>query len=99
MRIPVKTTFLALDSDRIGTPSKRRPAARRQGEGHPHKETVSKGGQDLLDHEAGDGSIPCLVYDPNNGKAKPLELFYNALDERYFAEGGWPVDKPREPPR
>jgi len=51
----------------------------------------------ILDHEAGGGSIAYLVYDPNNGEAKPLELFYNALEERYFPEGGWPVDKPREP--
>jgi hypothetical protein len=51
----------------------------------------------ILDHEAGGGSIAYLLYDPNNGKARPLELFYNALEERYFPEGGWPVGKPREP--
>jgi hypothetical protein len=51
----------------------------------------------ILDHESGGGSIAYLVYDPNNGKAKPLELFHNPLDERYFPEGGWPADKPREP--
>jgi hypothetical protein len=53
----------------------------------------------IQDHEAGGGSIAYLVYDPNNGKAKPLELFYNALPERYFPEEGWPPDKPREPLR
>jgi hypothetical protein len=53
----------------------------------------------ILDHEAGGGSIAYLVYDPNNGKAKPLDLFYNPLGERYFPEGGWPPDKPREPLR
>jgi hypothetical protein len=53
----------------------------------------------IQDHEAGGGSIAYLVYDPNNGRAKPLELFYNALQERYFPEGGWPADRPREPLR
>jgi hypothetical protein len=43
----------------------------------------------VLDHEAGGGSVAYLVYDPNNGEAKPLELFYNALEERYVPEGGW----------
>jgi hypothetical protein len=51
----------------------------------------------ILDHEAGGGSVAYLVYDSNNGKAKPLELFYNALEERYFPEGGWSPDKRREP--
>ena len=51
----------------------------------------------ILDHEAGGGSIAFLVYDSNKGKAKLLELFYNSLEERYFPEGGWPSDKPREP--
>ena len=51
----------------------------------------------ILDHEAGGGSVAYLVYDHNNGKAKPLELFYNALVERFFPEGAWPPDKPREP--
>ena len=53
----------------------------------------------VLDHEAGGGSIAYLVYDPNDGKAKPIELFYNPLQERFFPEGGWPVGKPREPLR
>jgi len=53
----------------------------------------------VLDHEAGGGSIAYLIYDSNDGKAKPVELFYNALEERYFPEGGWPLDKPREPLR
>ena len=51
----------------------------------------------ILDHEAGGGSIAYLVYDANNGKAKAVELFYNALEERFFPEGGWPADKPRMP--
>ena len=51
----------------------------------------------VLDHEAGGGSIAYLVYDPNNGNAQPLELFHNALGERFFPEGGWPADKPRTP--
>jgi hypothetical protein len=42
----------------------------------------------ILDHETGSGSIAYLVYDPNNGKAKPLELFYNALEERFFPKDG-----------
>jgi hypothetical protein len=53
----------------------------------------------VLDHEEGGGSIAYLVYDSSNGKAQPLELFYNALTERFFPEGGWPADKPREPLR
>ncbi len=53
----------------------------------------------ILDHEAGGGSVAYLVYDRNDGKARPVELFYNALPERYFPEGGWPADKPREPLR
>lgn len=51
----------------------------------------------MLDHEAGGGSIAYLIYDPNNGNANPLELFYNPLEERFFPDGGWPPDKPREP--
>jgi len=51
----------------------------------------------VLDHEAGGGSVAYLVYDPNRGKAKPVELFYNALEDSYFPEGSWPADMPREP--
>jgi len=51
----------------------------------------------IQDHEGAKGSIAYLVYDPNNGKAKAVELFYNPLEDRYFPEGGWPADKPREP--
>ncbi len=51
----------------------------------------------ILDHEHGGGSVAYLIYDPNGGSAKPLELFHEALDDRFFPEGGWPPDKPREP--
>jgi hypothetical protein len=51
----------------------------------------------ILDHEVAKGSIAYLIYDPNHGKAKAVELFYNPLEERYFPEGGWPANKPREP--
>jgi hypothetical protein len=51
----------------------------------------------ILDHESGGGSIAYLIYAPNDGKARPMELFYNALEERFFPEGGWPPGKPREP--
>lgn len=51
----------------------------------------------ILDHEDGGGSIAYLVYDPNAGNAKPIELFYEPLAERFFPEGGWPPDRPREP--
>lgn len=50
----------------------------------------------ILDHEDGGGSIAYLVYDPNGGNAKPIELFYEPLTERFFPEGGWPPDRPRE---
>jgi hypothetical protein len=42
----------------------------------------------ILDHEDGGGSIAYLVYDPNGGNAKPIELFYDPLTERFFPEGG-----------
>jgi hypothetical protein len=53
----------------------------------------------ILDHEAGGGSIAYLVYDRAGGKAKPVELFHNTLEERFFPEGGWPADQRREPLR
>jgi len=51
----------------------------------------------ILDHEDGGGSIAYLVYDRNSGNSKPVELFYEPLGERFFPEGGWPADRPREP--